>query len=173
MKKLPTPLQKGLGLYVFRQLYLKKTFKLTSSCGLGLSHTLSKLIIIKCIVQHNHSSFFHQNKNPTQDIQFYILIIIIIICMCLSYTCYIITRLMYNACFIVMQYCPYCNKRPQNKRYYIPIELNRWRHKRERVHRSILLIPSNAEATFIKTRMQTFLKTIQTLPCWYSLDNSQ
>ena len=63
--------------------------------------------------------------------------------MCLSYTCYIITRLMYNACFIVMQYCPYCNKRPQNKRYYIPIELNRWRHKRERVHRSILLIPSN------------------------------
>ena len=33
--------------------------------------------------------------------------------------------------------------------------------------------PSNAEATFVQsTRMQTFLKSIQTLLCWYSLDSS-
>ena len=34
--------------------------------------------------------------------------------------------------------------------------------------------PFNAEATFIEsTRRQRFLKTIQTLSCWYSLDSSQ
>ena len=35
------------------------------------------------------------------------------------------------------------------------------------------LNPSNAETTFVQsTRTQRFLKTIQTLPCWYSLDSS-
>ena len=34
--------------------------------------------------------------------------------------------------------------------------------------------PSNAEATFVQiTRMQRVLKTIETLPCWYSLDSSR
>ena len=34
--------------------------------------------------------------------------------------------------------------------------------------------PSNAEATFVQsTRTQIFLKTIQTLSCWYSLDSSR
>ena len=32
--------------------------------------------------------------------------------------------------------------------------------------------PSSAEATYVKsTRMQRFLKTIQTLPCWYSFES--
>ena len=35
------------------------------------------------------------------------------------------------------------------------------------------LNPSNAKATFIQsTRMQRFLKTIETLSCWYSLESS-
>ena len=34
-------------------------------------------------------------------------------------------------------------------------------------------IPSNAKATFVQsTQMQRFLKTIQTLSCWYSLESS-
>ena len=38
----------------------------------------------------------------------------------------------------------------------------------------LIFSPSNAEATFVQsTRMQSFLKTILTLSCWYSLDSSQ
>ena len=38
----------------------------------------------------------------------------------------------------------------------------------------LLVNPSNAEATFVQsTRTQRFLKTIQTLSCWYSLDSSR
>ena len=37
----------------------------------------------------------------------------------------------------------------------------------------ISIKPSYAEATLVQsTRMQRFLKTMQTLSCWYSLDNS-
>ena len=36
-----------------------------------------------------------------------------------------------------------------------------------------LLKPYNYEATFVQsTRMERFLKTIETLSCWYSLDSS-
>ena len=36
------------------------------------------------------------------------------------------------------------------------------------------LNPSNAEATFVQSsRTQRFLKTIQTLSCWYSLESSR
>ena len=34
--------------------------------------------------------------------------------------------------------------------------------------------PSDAEATFIQSmKMQSFLKTIETLSCWYSLESSR
>ena len=33
--------------------------------------------------------------------------------------------------------------------------------------------PSNAEATFQSTRMQRFLKNIETLSCWYSFESSR
>ena len=37
-----------------------------------------------------------------------------------------------------------------------------------------IINPSNAETTFVQsTRMQHFLKNIQTLSCWYSLDSSR
>ena len=34
--------------------------------------------------------------------------------------------------------------------------------------------PSNAEATYVQSiRMQRFLKNIQTMSCWYSLESSR
>ena len=39
--------------------------------------------------------------------------------------------------------------------------------------RTVANNPSNAEASFVlSTKTQIFLKTIETLSCWYSLDNS-
>ena len=41
-------------------------------------------------------------------------------------------------------------------------------------YRPELVNPSNAEATFIQsTRTQIFSKTIETLPCWHSLESSR
>ena len=65
--------------------------------------------------------------------------------------------------------CPYCNETFRTSAHC---------KRHMRLHRddggTHYPNPSNAQTTFVQsTRMQRFLKIIQTLSCWYSLDSSQ
>ena len=81
-------------------------------------------------------------------------------------------------CFLLLFYIhnlKYCTWTIPTKSVHFRVNGLKWGNMQYRKYRGSFakFNPSNAEATFIRSTRTSFLKIIETLPCWYPLESSR